>query len=244
MKDRDTGNDPPFADLCLTNAPGLPPIGRAHTSLPDAIAAALRQRILRGVLSAGERLTESRLCNQLGVSRIPVREALRTLAAEGLIDVAPRRGASVAHLSPTYVRDLINVQATLEGLGARMAAERRDDDAIAKLRTLLSDGQCAHQADDPVGLSEVNSRTHRLLGELASNPVLDELMRLLHDRTSMLFSPGDPKSAAQSWLEHAQIVEAVVRGDVELAALLAARHIHGAATRFTPSHSIADPTKP
>jgi DNA-binding GntR family transcriptional regulator len=104
-------SDAPVDDSRQVDKSILPPIGCLHTSFPDAIAAALRRRILGGVLRAGERLTESRLCDQLGVSRIPVREALRTLAAEGLIDVAPRRGATVAHLSPTVVQDLVNVHA-------------------------------------------------------------------------------------------------------------------------------------
>lgn len=234
MSEHETASDNALGVSSVGAVSPLPTLGRNHVSLSDAISATLRQHIFDGVLPAGERLTEARLSRQMGVSRIPVREALRTLAAEGLVEMTPRRGASVARFSPTSARDLIRVHATLEGLAARLAAESCDDAARALLRQLLADGRQAHDDGALEALADVNQRVHRLLGELAANTVLDELMRLLHDRTATLFAPRDPQRAQHSWREHAQIVEAVINGDAELAALLASHHIHSAARPRLP----------
>ncbi|MCU9611739.1 GntR family transcriptional regulator, partial [Escherichia coli] len=91
-------------------------------------------RILKGAYAPGERLVENKLSAELGVSRIPVREALRALASEGLVLIEPRRGASVAKLSPDIVREMVEVRATLEGLNAKLAAQRRDPSLVAELQ--------------------------------------------------------------------------------------------------------------
>src|SRR5690348_9417520 len=101
-------------------------VGARHLPLNRMVADAIRERILGGEFEPGERLAEERLSEELGVSRMPVREALRALAAEGMVTIAPRRGASITAYTPAQILELVEVRATLEGLNARLAAKRHD----------------------------------------------------------------------------------------------------------------------
>jgi DNA-binding GntR family transcriptional regulator len=200
-----------------------------HVSLSEVIQDSLRNRILSGELKTGDRLVEGKLAEELGASRIPVREALRSLASEGLVTVEPRRGASVAFISDEMMRDLVEVRATLEGLNAKLAAQRRNDKAVAQLQEVLSQGMEAVHSDRADQLIELNSRFHELLATVAGNIVLTDMVRSLRTRTVMLFAANGKQRARQNWEEHAQILQAVIAGNAELAALLAAQHVHNAA---------------
>ena len=115
-------------------------LGATHAPLTKLVTDALRERILAGDLPLGERLIEGKLSEELGVSRMPVREALRELAAEGLVTIEPRRGASVTMFSDEQKRELIEVRATLEALNAKLAAKRHDPGQIAELQRILDEG--------------------------------------------------------------------------------------------------------
>lgn len=204
-------------------------LGASHSPLFALVTDKLRERILKGQYEPGERLVENRLSAELGVSRIPVREALRVLASEGLVLIEPRRGASVAKLSPDIVREMVEVRATLEGLNAKLAAQRRDPALIAELEQVLREGMEAAAQGRAHELLALNSRFHEVLGTIAANSVLQEMMRSLRERTAALFGPANAVRARQNWDEHAQILQAVIAGDADLAALLAARHVYSAA---------------
>lgn len=204
-------------------------LGASHSPLFALVTDKLRERILNGQYAPGERLVENRLSAELGVSRIPVREALRALASEGLVLIEPRRGASVARLSPDIVREMVEVRATLEGLNAKLAAQRRDPDLIAELQQVLRDGMDAAAQGRADELLALNTRFHEVLGTIAANSVLQDMMRSLRERTAALFGPANAVRARQNWDEHAQILQAVIAGDADLAALLAARHVYSAA---------------
>jgi DNA-binding GntR family transcriptional regulator len=194
------------------------------------VVTALRERILSGGMPPGERLVEGKLSEELGVSRMPVREALRQLAAEGLVTIEPRRGASVTSFSPQQMRELVEVRATLEGLNAKLAAQRHDDQQIAEMERILEEGTRVSQsgADDAVMLM-MNQRFHDALGSIAANSILQDIMRSLRDRTALLFAPINRSRGPQNWDEHAAILRAVINGDAELASLLAMRHVYNAA---------------
>jgi DNA-binding GntR family transcriptional regulator len=204
-------------------------LGASHSPLFALVTGKLRERILNGEYAPGDRLVENRLSAELGVSRIPVREALRALAAEGLVIIEPRRGASVATLSPHVAREMVEVRATLEGLNAKLAAQRRDPALIAELETVLRQGMDAAAQGRANELLDLNNRFHEVLGNIAANSVLQEIMRSLRERTATLFGPANVVRARQNWDEHAQILQAVIAGDADLAALLAARHVYSAA---------------
>lgn len=200
-----------------------------HSPLTQQLVEALREKILTGALMPGERLVEERLSEEFDVSRMPVREALRQLAASGLVIIEPRKGASVASFHRNALRELVEVRATLEALNARLAAKRHDPEQIAALQTLLDEGVQRANTGDAEILGELNAKFHMALGQIAANSVLQEIMSSLRDRTSIFFTPLNRDRAPQNWEEHAAILRAVIKGDPELAGLLAARHIYNAA---------------
>ncbi|ARP88129.1 GntR family transcriptional regulator [Bordetella genomosp. 9] len=208
-------------------------IGEQHPQLFAVVRDKLRERILSGEFTPGDRLVEGRLSDEMGVSRIPVREALRALAAEGLVTIEPRRGASVAVLSDAVAHDMIEVRATLEGLNAKLAAQRRDQSTVARLQAFLDEGNNAARADSLERFLALNSEFHEMLATIAGNVVLTDLMRSLRDRTALLFAPSNMRRAKQNWDEHAQILNAVIAGNGDLAALLASQHVHNAAKAYT-----------
>jgi len=204
-------------------------LGASHSPLTELVVAALRERILGGTVPPGERLVEGRLSEELGVSRMPVREALRKLAAEGLVTIEPRRGATVTSFSGEQVRELVEVRATLEGLNAKLAAKRHDPEQIAKLERILEEGARLAESGDIAATTLMNQRFHDALGNIAANSVLQDIMRSLRDRTALLFAPINRVRGKQNWEEHAAILRAVIKGDAELASLLATRHVYNAA---------------
>ncbi|WP_059410825.1 GntR family transcriptional regulator [Cupriavidus basilensis] len=204
-------------------------LGAQHSPLFALVTDTLRQRILAGEYNQGDRLVENKLSTELGVSRIPVREALRALAAEGLVRIEPRRGASVATLSPNIAKEMVEVRATLEGLNAKLAAQRRDPRLLSELDDVLRQGTEAAASGRTERFVELNSRFHEVLGNIAANSVLQDMVRTLRERTGLLFAPANVPRARQNWEEHAQILQAVIAGDADLAALLATRHVYSAA---------------
>jgi len=205
------------------------PLGASHEPLTKLVTAALRERILNGEIALGERLVEGRLSEELGVSRMPVREALRELAAEGIVTIEPRRGATVTTYSDEQKRELVEVRATLEALNAKLAARRHDPKQIAELEAILAEGARLMAEENPAAAVRQNFRFHEALGQVAGNSVLQDVIGSLRDRTAMLFAPNGVPRARQNWQEHAAILRAVIEGDGELAALLAARHVYNAA---------------
>ncbi len=203
--------------------------GGKRVPLGRSVAEAIRRAILAGRYKSGERLVEDRLSAEFKVSRVPVREALKTLAAEGLVELLPRRGARVAAWSHDVALELVEVRATLEGLNARLAARRHDPAVIARLRGVLERGMAAAERGSAVELARLNSEYHELLAVAGNNRVLQDTVRSLRERTEMVFLRNSTERAPQDWQEHAAILSAIVSGDEELAALLATRHVHNAA---------------
>ena len=146
---------------------GAGSLGREHLSLSQRVAAELRRSILTNRRRPGDRLIEESLSAELGVSRIPIREALRVLAGEGLVEVQPRRGASVADVSLDVARDLVEVRATLEGLNARLAARHHDPAIVKELERVLKEGNRAARAKSAEDLVRLNGEFHDKLAEAA-----------------------------------------------------------------------------
>jgi DNA-binding GntR family transcriptional regulator len=206
-------------------------------SLSEVVSEQIRGRILDGTLKPGERLVEDRLSAELGVSRVPVREALRGLSAEGLVTLLPRRGATVVEVTPETVTELVEVRALLEGLNARLAAQRHDPEIVGQLKDTLVRGNEAAKAGTAEELARLNAEFHERLAEASRNAVLSEVMRSLRERTSIAFAINGRARAREDWEEHAGILAAVIAGDAELAALLANRHVQNAAAAFAAAGS-------
>lgn len=210
-----------------------------RTSLSKVVSDQIRGQILEGRFRPGERLVEDRLSADLGVSRVPVREALLGLSIEGLVRLEPRRGATVAEITPQIVAELVEVRALLEGQNARLAARRHDPEIVAQLRETLKRGNEAAETGTPDQLARLNGEFHERLAEASRNSVLSEIMRSLRERTSIAFAINGRDRAREDWKEHAGILAAVIDGDEELAALLATRHVHKAAEAFARAHAAA-----
>lgn len=217
-------------------------LGARHSPLAQVVAGEIRDRILGGRFAPGERLAEEPLSAELGVSRMPVREALRLLAAEGIIVLEPRRGASVASYTPEQMRELVEVRATLEGLNARLAARRHDPAHVAKLEKIVADGARINERTELSVIQANNARFHEALEEIAANSVLSGMVRSLRDRTAIIFARQSRARTRENWHEHEGILRAVIAGDAELAGLLATRHVYNAAQ--LPALGDVEPQQP
>lgn len=200
-------------------------IGATHQSLHYAVTKSLREALLKGRFKPGERLTESNLADIFRVSRNPIREALRALQVEGLIEVNPRRGARVRLVSDAEAQEVIELRAELEGINARNAARRCDGPTREVLQRLYVEGNEAAGAAARERLLRINDRFHELLADAGQNRYLADYVKSLRERTMWLFASAQMDRAMESWQEHAAILQAVVTGDAELAALLASRHV-------------------
>ncbi|MFB9838390.1 GntR family transcriptional regulator [Actinoallomurus acaciae] len=203
-------------------------LGSNHRPLRDVVTAELRRLILQGEFMPGERLVEDRLAVRLGVSRNPVREAIRVLAAEGFVEVTPRRGAAVARLSPDEAEELFDVRVALEGLSARLSARKATPDTADRLRAVL---ECAGLAVDEGRLGDVadlNTAFHTTVADLAGNAYLSLVVGPLLRRAQWLFQQTARHRAPHSWTEHLSLYEAIAAGDERAAEARAIAHVEAA----------------
>ncbi len=190
------------------------------------------RRLLEGIRAGefrpGQRLREIDLASRLGVSRTPVREAIRRLASEGLVEVASGRGVMIIELTRQQVRELYFLRATLEGAAARLAAQHASDREIAALRELLI--EIAAAEDDPFHVAKLNREFHRLIHDAAHNRYLARALSQLSDSLALLpgttfQAPGRPGMAQA---EHLAMVEAFAARDPDRAELVTRDHIERA----------------
>jgi DNA-binding GntR family transcriptional regulator len=214
---------------------GGTPIGATHLPLRHAVLEEIRRRIVAGAWAPGERILEDQLAAELDVSRNPVREALQALAGEGFVELEPRRGARVTNMSPERVTELFEVREVLEGLVAKLAAQRADEATLAQLRAVLHDGMRAAEAHDLAGLPALNTRFHHLLASIAGNHMLAETIERLRHLIEWIYSQRIAERAPQSWAEHGEIVAAIESGDAETAERVARNHIARARAAYTGS---------
>ena len=200
-------------------------IGGARKSINLAVTDALRQAILSGQFKPGERLTEAGLAEAFEVSRNPVREALRVLEAEGIVEINPRKGARVAILSADEIQEIIELRAELESMSAKYAALRCSDIARDALRNLLEEGNRASKSGNETVLRELNQMFHNQIAMAGKNRFLVGFMKALNEKTLWIFSNRPERNASDNWGEHAAILQAVIASDAELAAVLAKRHV-------------------
>lgn len=184
-------------------------------TLQQRVANKLRQMLIDGSVAPGTKLNERVLCEQLGVSRTPLREAIRLLAAEGLVTLDPNRGAFAASMSPDVVADAFDVIAALEGLAGEQAARRITEAELAELRALQFEMQAAFERRDLAAYYRLNARIHETINAAARNTVLAETWRQLNTRLHALRfrSNQDEAKWAGAVREHAAMVQALQARD-------------------------------
>ena len=145
---------------------------RDDVSLHDEILGQLRNHIVEGKIPDGGRISERQLCEMLKISRTPLREALKVLAAEGLVDLLPNRGARVRPLNAHDINELFDLMGGLEGLAGRLACEKISDQTIEKVEQLHHDMYGFYMRQDMQGYFRMNQSIHRTIVEASGNSAL------------------------------------------------------------------------
>jgi DNA-binding GntR family transcriptional regulator len=196
-------------------------------ALPEAVAERLRTLIIEGELAPGARLNERELSERLGVSRTPLREAFRMLAADGLLVQLPNRGAQVVALSPNDVRHAFEVMASLEGLSGELAAQRVTDADIEMLRAMQREMEAAHARRDLPVYYRVNREIHDRINAIAGNPILTHTFRTLNTRLHALRFRSNlvPAKWDQAVAEHRDMIDALAARDGATLRDILVRHL-------------------
>ncbi|MFE7465967.1 GntR family transcriptional regulator [Streptomyces sp. NPDC057499] len=189
----------------------------------ERVTRQLRDEIIDGVREPGSKLVERELAAELGVSRLPVREALKSLVTEGLVTPRPRTWAVVREFTAADVEDLDEVRAALESLTFRLAAQRRTRAGLEKLRADLDAELAAAVKGDAVGARRAAADFHETVTALADNELLNELQATLRSRMRWLLGQHDDLEGVAR--EHEGLYTAIAERDVAGVAELASRHL-------------------
>lgn len=189
----------------------------------ERVTRQLRDEIIDGVRKPGSKLVERELAAELGVSRLPIRDALKTLVTEGLVTPRPRTWAVVREFGPTDIADLDEVRSALEMLAFRLAAQRRTRAGLAKLRADLDAELAAARAGDAVRARRAAADFHETVTALADNELLNELERTLRSRMRWLLGQHDDLMAMAE--EHEKLYTALADRDVARVEELVTHHL-------------------
>ncbi|WP_166970948.1 GntR family transcriptional regulator [Brevibacterium atlanticum] len=183
----------------------------------------LRNQIIDGIRLPGERLVERNLADELGVSRVPIREALKQLASEGLVTTRPNTWSTVREFSPSDIADLNEVRAVFDVLIFELAAQRHTREGLARLESAMRRGRELSQNGDVVGAHRSAAEFHAIVTELTGNELLGEIGALLDSRMRWQLSQHDDLDVVAT--EHAELFDAIARRDQTKAGELAGRHL-------------------
>ncbi|MFD3559657.1 GntR family transcriptional regulator [Streptomyces sp. NPDC058686] len=191
--------------------------------LRDQVCEGIRDQIIGGRLKPGDRLVERDVAEEFGVSRIPVREAIRILMSEGFLQALSPRRIVVKELSRQDVANLFDLREALEVLAARRAAENADEAQLLRLERLLESARKATLAGRPERVSRANTAFHHHIVETAGNELLAATLEPLEGRLRWLFHQIDDPTSV--WEEHRRLYETIAAADPEAAAACALRHV-------------------
>jgi DNA-binding GntR family transcriptional regulator len=212
--------------------------------MADGVTDALREAILDGLLPASSWLREEELAAELKVSRTPVREALRRLTVEGLAVRAPNQGVQVAPMAIEDILAVYAVRENLEGLAARLAAQRAGDELAATLREAQARFEAAGAAGDVDRMLSLNLEFHRIIRQATGNQYLERFLTLVEHAVRRFGGTTfeAPGRRAETMREHGRIVDAIVERRAEDAEKLAMEHMRRARDariqRFLESNAI------
>ena len=197
-------------------------------SLHDQVAARLRTMLIEGEIAPGAKLNERALCERLHVSRTPLREAIKALAAEGLVDLLPNRGAVAVKLNEADVEYTFEVLAMLEGTSGQLAAQRVTDAQADEIRAQHYEMLACFARRDLSGYYRHNATIHRLINEAAGNPLLTTTYRSINARVqSLRFRTNqDDRKWKLAVKEHGRMIEALDARDATGLRDILIEHVH------------------
>lgn len=198
----------------------------------EVVASQLRSMIRDGELKPGQRLVEGQLAQRLGVSRNPVREAMRSLEATGLIEVVPRRGAHVAAIDTCEVHHIQQIRILVEGYAVEQAAVRQDPDSIERILRCVEEGRLATARGDVESAAVYHREFHLAVEKAAGIPFLEQVLDPLRAQTELVFSVVTDSRGDITWEEHEDIYNAIASGDAPLAREMSCKHIMRALESF------------
>jgi DNA-binding GntR family transcriptional regulator len=204
-----------------------PPLPIRRRPLHDEATERIRDMIVEGRLAAGEWINETELCQQLQISRTPLREALKVLATEGLVELVPRRGAHVAQLTVREIVDLFEALGGVEGLAAEMAANRMSAADLEQLRQLQLKIEATHKARNRLEYFHDNHKLHESIVRFCGNAAIVDIharliARVRRARYQAILSESRWSEAVQ---EHALILAALESRDARRAGDLMRQHV-------------------
>ena len=215
------------------------------STLADGVARRLRADIVTTTFAPGTRLTEAQLCAAYGVSRVPVREALKSLEAEGFVSSKAYAGVTVSRMNADDAGDLFAVRKSIEVLTAKRCASRFRSSATApevvafaeQLETLVETGCEALSAPSRSDLPHLNTEFHLGLAAFSQNVSLLSLLRQVSSKIEWLYAMDVDVRGEHSWAEHRQIADAVLAGEVAQAGQLIAEHIKNSRDGYLLRHT-------
>ena len=198
-----------------------------YLPLRDVVFNTLRQEILTGKLKPGERLREIQLADKMGVSRTPIREAIRMLELEGLVKMLPRKGAEVAQITEKDLNDVIEVRTALEQLAIELACKKITSEEIFKLKANVIEFKNAVESTDVSTLAKIDVGFHDIIFNATDNKRLIQLLNNLREQMYRYRLEYLKDSAVHSMLieEHKEIIKNLEEGDVVSAKNNIAEHI-------------------
>ncbi|MGA5897611.1 GntR family transcriptional regulator [Streptomyces venetus] len=207
----------------------------------ERVTAELRQQIIAGSLLPGDRLVERELAERFGVSRVPVREAIRALVAEGFVHFETPRRTVVRRLTPTDVKELFELREALEVYAAGLAASRATPEDLAEVQELIGRAAAATEAGDAELITDLNSRLHDRIMAMACNSLLTEALEPVAGRLRWMTRRNE--EWPQLLVEHRELYEAIASGDPDRARAHALTHVR-TNYRSTMRHLFGDEEAP
>ena len=203
--------------------------------LRDVVFNTLRQAILRGELQPGERLLEIHLADKLGVSRTPIREAIRKLELEGLVLMIPRKGAVVAEITEKSLRDVLEVRRALEELAMKLACEKILDEEIEELKAAAKEFENALKTGDVTVYAEADVKFHDIIYRTTDNQRLIQLLYNLREQMYRYRVEYLKREDSHETLlaEHQYIIETLEKRDAKEAVKAVCEHIDNQVTAVT-----------
>lgn len=204
-------------------------IDHKSVSLADQVYEVLENDILSGEYARGDVLTEGKLCEKLGVSRTPIREALRRLEQENLINESAK-GSVVVGITEKDLDDIFLIRGQLEGLAASFAAKNFNDEEISKLKSVLELQEFYLQKHDAEQIKVMDNRFHETLYSLSGSVIFYNILLSLHKKVQKYrkASMQSKSRAKESVAEHRKIFDAIVARDADLAEKYASEHVKNA----------------